>query len=193
MLPLERIHKPEDPALLKKYKCRSNTEQGAYNFAAPERVAQLSRVFQATWFHPGDDGVTCRFGLKDDYVLQAIQVLKAWMLPRAGANPDHDKNQELMSWRQTLHFHGFEMTNKEIEELAATAIAVLCVRCQWISTWLIAEKAKLPACSSGVDAAFELAGKEDVLQPDLSERCFFNLENGHDLILCPRDQKSDFV
>eukprot|EP00435_Cladocopium_sp_Y103_P070083 s162_g34.t1 len=43
MLPLERIHKPDDPALLEKNKCWSNTEQGAYNFAAPDRVAQLAR------------------------------------------------------------------------------------------------------------------------------------------------------
>eukprot|EP00435_Cladocopium_sp_Y103_P055896 s645_g18.t1 len=154
MLPLERIHKPEDPALLKKNKCWSNTEQGAYNFAAPERVAQLGKAVQPTWFYTGDDGLTCRFGLKDDFILQAIQVLKEWMLPRPGANPHHDKRQEQMSWRQTLHFHRFEIPHKEVEELAATAITVLYVRWQWISAWLIAEKAKLPACSSGADAAF---------------------------------------
>lgn len=85
MLPLERIHKPDDPALLKKNKCWSNTELGAYNFAAPERVAQLARVFQPTWFYAGDDGLNCRFGLKDEYLLQAIQALKDWMMPRAAA------------------------------------------------------------------------------------------------------------
>ena len=37
----------------------------------------------------------------------------------------------------------FEMTGDEIDRLAATAVAILYVRWQWLTAWLLAEKQRL--------------------------------------------------
>ena len=153
MLPLRRIDIPDDPELQDQNKMWFNTEAGAYNFAERTRVAQLAQVFEPHWFQPGDDGVTCKFGLKAEYIVDAVQALKTWMSRRAGDNPNRDEEQEKMSWRKTLDFHKFAMTDKEIAELTATAIAVLHVRWQWISSWLLAERAKLPEGPASSNAA----------------------------------------
>ena len=70
------------------------------------------------------------------------------MLPRAGQNEKQDAEIEKLSWRVSLRFYGFEMSETEIEHLAATTIAVAHVRWQWISSWVVAERLKMSAASS---------------------------------------------
>ena len=67
---------------------------------------------------------------------------QSWKERKAGAEI------EKLSWHVSLPFYGFEMSETEIEHLAATAIAVAHVRWQWISSWVIAERLKMSAVSS---------------------------------------------
>ena len=45
--------------------CWEHTPFGAYQCANSDRVAVLSAGIDAKWFHVGDDGQQCRFGLSD--------------------------------------------------------------------------------------------------------------------------------
>ena len=49
-----------------------------------------------------------------------------------------------MSWRRTLNFFDFEMSQDEVNQMAAAAVAILHVRWQWIFAWLQTERAKFP-------------------------------------------------
>ena len=147
MLPLQRIgqierKRPEN-------KCWERSKEGAFNFATSDRVTGLLRYVVAEWFHQGDeDGGHCKYGLQADKILDAIEALKKWLRPRAGKNETGDAEIEKMSWRTTLSFYDFEMSETEINHLAATAIAILHVRWQWISSWVTTERLKLSSASS---------------------------------------------
>ena len=143
MLPLGRIRK--QAGLSRNVQaCWQHTSDGAYQFANSDRVMVfLACGVQPFWFHTGDDGQQCRFGLKAEYIPEAIAVVKAWMLPRVTRNQSGDAEAEKMSWRWTLWFLDFEMTEEEVSHMAAAAIAILHVRWHWISAWLQTEKIKL--------------------------------------------------
>ena len=68
-------------------KCWERSNEGAFNFATADRVNQLLRHVDAEWFHQGDeDGHHCKYGLKADKIIDAIEALKMWLRPRAGKN-----------------------------------------------------------------------------------------------------------
>ena len=142
--PLQRIRQIEkQPA---DNKCWERSNEGAFNFATSDRVGQLLRHVDAEWFHQGDgDGHHCKYGLKADKIIDAM---KMWLRPRAGKNETEDEELEKISWRTTLCFYDFEMSEAEINHLAATAIAVLHVRWQWISSWVTTERLKMSPASS---------------------------------------------
>ena len=147
MLPLDRIGQLEKQRA--EHKCWERSQQAARNFAHPDRVLALLRHVDAGWFHPGEeDGGHCKYGLKADHILDAIDALKKWLRPRAGQKQTGDEASEQMSWRTTLSFYDFEMSDTEIDHLSATAIAILHVRWQWISSWLTTEKLKMSSASS---------------------------------------------
>ena len=50
--------------------------------------------------------------------------------------------------RCVFMIYDFEMSETEINHLAATAVAVLHVRWQWISSWLTTERLKMSPASS---------------------------------------------
>ena len=92
-------------------------------------------MFQADWFHPGEvEGLT-KFGLKAENVADAVQALATWMRPRAGPNVNGTEELEKQSWRCTLKFHAFQMTDAEIDRLSGTAVAISHVRWQWVTAW----------------------------------------------------------
>ena len=93
MLPLQRIRKIEEQRT--ENKCWEHSTQGAFNFAAPDRVAQLLRHVDAQWFHPGEDGHHCKYSLKADKITDAIEALKIWLQPRAGKNETQDEKLEI--------------------------------------------------------------------------------------------------
>ena len=66
------------------------------------------------------------------------------MLPRVIRNQTGNEEAEKLSWRRTLKFFDFEMSEDEVNQMAAAAVAILHVRWQWISAWLQTERAKLP-------------------------------------------------
>ena len=66
------------------------------------------------------------------------------MLPRVIRNQTGNEEAEKLSWRRTLNFFDFEMSEDEVNQMAAAAVAILHVRWQWISAWLQTERAKLP-------------------------------------------------
>ena len=143
MLPLGRIQKQAGFSQ-NVQSCWEHTSAGAYQFANSDRVKVfLQYGVQPFWFHAGDDGQQCRFGLKAEYIPEAIAVVKSWMLPRVTRNQSGDREAEKMSWRWSLWFFDFEMSEEEVSHMAAAAIAILHVRWHWISAWLATEKSKL--------------------------------------------------
>ena len=66
------------------------------------------------------------------------------MLPRVIQNQRGNEQAEQMSWRRTLKLFDFEMSQDEVNQMAAAAAAILHVRWQWIFAWLQTERAKLP-------------------------------------------------
>ena len=92
--PLQRIRQIEkQPA---DNKCWERSNEGAFNFATSDRVGQLLRHVDAEWFHQGDgDGHHCKYGLKADKIIDAIEALKEWLRPRAGKNETQDEKLEI--------------------------------------------------------------------------------------------------
>eukprot|EP00435_Cladocopium_sp_Y103_P046596 s1010_g13.t1 len=139
MLPLERIK--QDCADAAKPKgtscCWNRSKQDAYNFANSHRFGKLVTFFEKEWFHAGEDehGAEEKYGIKAAHIVDATNAVVEWMLPRALAQV-----AENQAWRTTLKFHGFSMTEDEIRELAASAVALSHVRWQWLTCWLRKER-----------------------------------------------------
>ena len=143
LLPLDRIDITNPDAPHPTANCREKSAECAFRFANQDRVWKLLKEFQPHWFHPGEVDGSVEYGLKFDHLADAVHALASWMLPRAGRNDHGDKELEKQSWRTVLKFHAFEMTGDEIDRLAATAVAILYVRWQWLTAWLLAEKQRL--------------------------------------------------
>ena len=68
-------------------------------------VGRLARHFDADWFHPGEDGIKCKYGLKAENIVDAIQALKSWLLPTAGKNKMQDPEREKLPWHASINFY----------------------------------------------------------------------------------------
>ena len=143
LLPLDRIDRTNADKPNAKACCWERTHDAAFNFANHDRLMQLLKLFRPEWFHPGEVEGLIKYGLKAENVTDAVEALATWLRPRALGNVDGIEELEKQSWRCTLKFHGFQMSNAEIDSLAGTAVAISHVRWQWVTAWIVTEKEKL--------------------------------------------------